>query len=154
MNCSLFLLAAMAMTMVGTVRGTHLGAHIEGVTLSGSFCTAEQQYELYEECVEQVFVDMGGVLDQRLELRGGGRKLPSCHDCTEQMKGSTWHWCFSYCNGRRLTIADEQAHTERSLVSQGKMEQAANECLDDQISNGYECLGNPEDLRIKIFISG
>jgi hypothetical protein len=157
MKYALFLLAVMAMAMVGTVRGAELGAQIEGWTFSGSFCTAEQQHELYQECVEQAFFDMEGVLDRRLELRGSGRKLESdCPKCTEQMKNSSWHWCWHQCSSnarRKLTVADERAHTERFLVTRGELEQKANECLDNKITNGYECLGNPEDLAIKIFLS-
>jgi hypothetical protein len=156
MKYSLSLLVVMAMAMVTTVHGNHadVGAKIEGVTASGSFCTAEQQYELYEKCVEQVYDDMNDGQDRRLQLRGGGRKLPTCSQCTDQMIGSRGHWCFVYCGGgRRLTVTDDEAHTERFLVSKGQLQKAANECLDDQISNGYECLGNPEDLTIKIFLS-
>jgi hypothetical protein len=149
MKHSLSLLAA----MVGAVCGTHLGAEFRGVTSIGDPCTQEQDLELYQVCVEDIFVSMGGVLDRRLELRGSGRKLPICAECEPYMflQG---HWCFMYCVGRRrLTVADEQAHPERLLVSHGKLQQAANECLDNKITNGYECLGNPEDLRIKIFLS-
>jgi hypothetical protein len=159
MKFSLSLLAVMAMTMVSTVRGAHLAAQIEGVTLDGPICTPEQEYELYLECVVDMFESMGGELDRRLELRDGGRKLPTCFQCTDQMIGARGHWCFVYCGGRRgyrnrkLTVADDEAHTERFLVTEGQLHQAANECLDDQISKGYDCLGKPEDLTIKIFLS-
>jgi hypothetical protein len=154
MEYSLFLLAIVAMAMVGTVRGAELGARIEGVALSGPFCTAEQEYKLYQECVEQVFFDMGGELDRRLELRGGGRKLFSCAKCSDKAKGSQGHYCFTYCGeGRTLNVADKQAHTKRFLVSKGQLKQEAKESLENKITNGYECLGDPEDLRIKIFLS-
>ena len=54
---------------------------------------------------------------------------------------------------RRLTVADEHVHTDRFLVAKGQIQRAANECLDQKIQKGYECLGNPEDLRIKILLS-
>jgi hypothetical protein len=60
------------------------------------------------------------------------------------------------CSGpgrRSLTVTDEQAHTERFLVEKGHVQQAANECLDRKIQEGYECLGNPQDLTIKIYFS-
>jgi hypothetical protein len=66
------------------------------------------------------------------------------------------HWCFVMCSGpgrRSLTVTDEQAHTERFLVEKGHVQQAANECLDRKIQEGYECLGNPQDLTIKIYFS-
>jgi hypothetical protein len=144
MKYSPFLLAVMA--MVGTVCGAELAAQIEGVTLGVPFCTAEQEDELYQECVVDIFVSMGGVLDRRLELRGGGRKLPHCNYCTEEMSGSRGHWCFYHCGGRRLTIADE-------LVSKGQLEQAAYACLVPKIEDDYVCLGNLEDLKVKIFLS-
>jgi hypothetical protein len=49
-----------------------------------------------------------------------------------------------------LTVADG---TERFLVTEGELEQAANECLARKIQEGYKCLGNPEDLTTKIFLS-
>jgi hypothetical protein len=157
MKYSLFLLAV----MVGTVCGAELGARIEGVTLSGPFCTAEQQDELYEECVVDMFVSMGGVLDRRLDLRGGARILPHCSQCTEQMSGARGHWCFYHCGGnnRRLTIADALVSKGQlltivgELVSKGQLEQAAYACLVPKIEDDYECLGNPEDLKVKIFLS-
>jgi hypothetical protein len=148
MKYSLFLLAVMA--MVGTVCGAELAAQIEGVTLSGPFCTAEQEDELYQECVVDMFVSMGGVLDRRPELRGGARKLPPCSQCNAQMSGARGHWCFYHCGHRRrrrrLTIGDE-------LVSKGQLEQAAYACLVLKIEDDYECLGNPEDLKVKIVLS-
>jgi hypothetical protein len=52
-----------------------------------------------------------------------------------------------------LTVTDEQAHTARFLITTGVIQQAANECLDRKIEEGYTCLGNPEDLTIKIYLS-
>jgi hypothetical protein len=151
MKCSLFFLAA----LVGAVRGAELGAEIQGVTTSGSYCTEEEQHILYQECVEDVAVSMGVVLSRRLELRGN-RELPVLNFCsgcgTETYPAG--HWCFVMCSARRrLTVADEHAHTDRLLVSKGQIQQAANACLDDKIQEGYECLGDPNDLRIKILLS-
>jgi hypothetical protein len=68
--------------------------------------------------------------------------------CTDEMSGSRGHWCFYHCGhrSRRLTIADE-------LVSNGQLEQAAYTCLVLKIEDDYECLGNPEDLKVKIVLS-
>jgi hypothetical protein len=61
----------------------------------------------------------------------------------------------SYCARARrsLTVTDEQGHTERFLVKKSHVQQAANECLNRKVQEGYECLGNPEDLTIQIFFS-
>jgi hypothetical protein len=60
------------------------------------------------------------------------------------------YWCYTYCTARRrLTLADEQARPERLLVSEEELQQAATECYVHKIQEGYECLGNPEDLRIQ-----
>jgi hypothetical protein len=119
---------------------------------------AEQQDDLYEECVVDIFVSLGGVLDRLPELRGGARKLPHCNYCTDKMSGARGHWCFYHCGGRRLfigqllTIADDLVSTiADDLVS--KVQQAAFACLVPKIENDYECLGNPEDLKVTIFIS-
>jgi hypothetical protein len=149
MKSTLFLLAA----IVGAVCGTHLDARIRGVTTSGDPCTQEQDRELYQVCVEDIFVSMGGELDRRLNLRSGERKLPTCSQCEPYMF-VLGHWCYTYCTARRrLTVADENVHTDRFLVSEEELEQAATECFDDKITNGYECLGNPEDLTIRILLS-
>jgi hypothetical protein len=50
-------------------------------------------------------------------------------------------------------VTDEEAQTARFLIATGQIEQAANECLDRKIAEGFTCLGNPEDLTIKIFLS-
>jgi hypothetical protein len=148
MKYTLFLLAA----IVGAVRGTHLDARIRGVTTSGDPCTPEQDQELYQVCVEDIFVSMGGELDRRLELRGGERKLPTCSQCEPYMFVAG-HWCWTYCTARRrLTVADEEARTERFLVSREELQQAATECFVHKITNGYECLGNPEDLTVRILL--
>jgi hypothetical protein len=73
MKYTLFLLAA----IVGAGCGTHLDARIRDVTTSGDPCTQEQDQELYQVCVEDIFVSMGGELDRRLNLRSGERELPT-----------------------------------------------------------------------------
>jgi hypothetical protein len=152
MKSSLFLLAA----MVGGVCGTHLGAEIRGVTTIGDPCTQEQDLELYQVCVEDIFVSMGGVLDRRLELRGN-RDLQTSNHCSGCDPGYSYplgHWCYVMCSARRrLAVADEHVHTDRFLVSEEELQQAATECYVHKITNGYECLGNPEDLTIRILLS-
>jgi hypothetical protein len=144
----------LATTMIGAVCGAELGAEIQGVTTSGSFCTEEEEQILYQECVEDVAVSLGVVLSRRLELRGN-RELQTDH-CSGCGSGTypPWHWCFVMCSTRRrLTVADEHVHPDRLLVAKGQIQQAANACLDQKIQEGYECLGDPADLRIKIFLS-
>jgi hypothetical protein len=102
--------------------------------------------------VEDVAVSVGLVLGRRLELRGD-RELSFCSACPNGYY-PRGHWCFTRCSGRRLAGTDEQAHTERFLFAQkGIIQKAANECLDRKIEEGYKCLGDPEDLTIKIFLS-
>jgi hypothetical protein len=139
--------------LFGAVCGAELGAEIQGVTISGNYCTEEQQHILYKECVEDVAVSMGVVLSRRLELRGN-RELQYGH-CGGCGTGTypRWHWCFVMCSSRRLTIADEHVNPDRFLVAKGQIQVAANACLDLKIEEGYECLGNPEDLRIKILLT-
>jgi hypothetical protein len=151
MRYTVFLLV----TLVGAVCGAELGAEIQGVTTSGTFCTEEEQHLLYQECVEDVAVSMGVVLSRRLELRGN-RDLQSFNHCSGCGSGTypPWHWCFVMCsNRRRLIVADEHVQTDRFLVAKGQIQKAANDCLDQKIEEGYECLGNPLDLRIKIMLS-
>jgi hypothetical protein len=71
------------------------------------------------------------------------------------MSGSRGHWCFYHCGGRRLTIADELVSNTIAdeLVSKGQLEQAAYACLVPKIEDDYVCLGNLEDLKVKIFLS-
>jgi hypothetical protein len=150
MKITLFLLA----TLVGTVCGTELGAEIQGVTTSESCCTPTEEHVLYKECVEDVAVSLGVVLSRRLELRGNRELQNHCTGCDDSVSYPMGHWCFVMCSSRRhLTVADEHVHTDRFLVSKGQVQQAANACLDLKIQEGYTCLGNPADLRIKIFLS-
>jgi hypothetical protein len=149
MKYTLFLLAA----SVGAGCGAELGAEIQGVTTSGSYCTEEEQHILYQECVEDVAVSMGVVLSRRLELRGNRELLNFCRGCGTATYPAG-HWCFVMCSARRrLIVADEHVHTDRFLVSKGQIQQAANACLDLKIQEGYECLGDPKDLKIKILLS-
>jgi hypothetical protein len=142
-------------TIIGAVCGAELGAEIQGVTTSGTYCTEKEKQILYKECVEDVAVSMGVVLSRRLELRGN-RDLQSFNHCSGCGSGTypPWHWCFVMCsNRRRLTFVDEHVPSDRLLVSKGQIQQGANDCLDQKIEEGYECLGNPSDLRIKILLS-
>jgi hypothetical protein len=154
----LILLTAMSL---GTACGVELGWGVMGVTTMGEPCSVEDQEVIFEKCVDDVAVAMGVDLsNRRLELRGN-RDLsgcPSfccgsnCPDCNCYSKG---HYCFTHgcgANGRRLTVADEHVHTARFLVATGQIEQAVNECLDSKIEE-YPCLGNPEDLTMKLFIT-
>jgi hypothetical protein len=151
--------------MVGTVGGAELGVKIQGVTTIGDPCSAGDEEVLYEECVWDVAVSMG-FEGRRLEL-SGNRELQTgstCTTCCDEIPADEpcrdngcaacypqGHWCYTYCqSSRRLTVADG---TERFLVTEGELEQAANECLARKIQDGYKCLGNPEDLTTKIFLS-
>jgi hypothetical protein len=156
MKYTLFLLAA----WLSAVCGAEIGVRIQGIVTAEEPCSAAVEEALYEECVRDVAVSMGVVLDRRLELRGSrdlqttggvcGTCCQNCPDCNCYPKGT---FCFTYCRPRRLTVTDEQAHTARFLVATGQIEQAAHECLDRKIIEGFTCLGDPEDLTIKIFLS-
>jgi hypothetical protein len=159
MKLTLLLLAA----MIGAACGAELGAKIMGVTTIGDPCSASDEEILYEECVVDVAVAMGVNLSRRLELRGN-RELQTgstcntcCQNCPSCIMSDCYPlgtWCFTYCSiSRRLTVADEHVHTERFLYTKGQIQKAANECLDLKIEEGYTCLGKPEDLTIKIFLS-
>jgi hypothetical protein len=148
MKYSLFFLAA----LVGAVRGAELGAEIQGVTTRGDYCTVDEDQVLYKECVEDVAVSMGVLLSRRRELRGN-RELNFCSGCGSETY-PRGHWCFVMCSGgRRLVVADEYVHTDWISVAKGQIQQAANACLDLKIQEGYECLGDPKDLKIKILLS-
>jgi hypothetical protein len=151
MKYTIFLLAA----FLNVAIGAELGAEIMGVTTSESYCTEGEQEILYQECVEDVAVSMGVVLSRRLELRGD-RELQwnFCSGCANDVAYPAGHWCFVMCsNRRRLTITDEHVNPDRFLVAKGQIQQAANACLDLKIEEGYECLGDPGELRIKIFLN-
>jgi hypothetical protein len=149
MKYTLFLLVA----LVGSVCGAELGAEIRGVTDSGIYCTTEEEQVLYTECVEDVAESLGLVLSRRLEL-SGNRELGHCSGCNAGVAYPRGHWCFVMCSARRrLEVPDEHAHTDRILVAKGQIQQGANACLDQKIEEGYTCLGNPGDLRIKILLS-
>jgi hypothetical protein len=150
MKYTLFLLAA----MVGTVLGTHIQAEIFGVTTIGEPCSEAVDQFLFKECVEDEATKLGiDFTARRLELRGD-RELSYCSACPSGYY-PRGHWCFTRCGGRRLSVDDESAHdTERRLCSQGKLKYEALQCLVDKLEGGgYECLGNSDDLKIKIFLS-
>jgi hypothetical protein len=151
MKFTLFLLAA----MFGAVCGAHIGAEVRGV--GGDRCSEDVQESLYDECVVDEAAAKGVDVHhtRHLELRGNRELLASgvCGACKGENTSRVW--CMTWCSRRRrhLTTADEHVHTERFLYTQGEIEQAANKCLDGKIEEGYTCLGNPEDLTIKIFLS-
>jgi hypothetical protein len=158
MKYILFLLAAML--SLSAVCGAKIGARISGVVTAEEPCSDEVEEVLWEECVEGVAIDMGVDLSRRLELRGNRELQQSsmCTACCQKCGGGCGcyprgTYCFTYCTSRRLTITDEQAHTARFLISTGQIQKAANECLDRKIEEGYTCLGEPEDLTIKIYLS-
>jgi hypothetical protein len=114
-------------------------------------CSTEDQEVFYQECVLDVAVSLGVVLSRRLQVRGD-RDLnhrSGCGPCPEcYPKG---HFCYVWCQPSRLTltnVTDEAAH-----IAKGQIQQGANICLDDKIDEGYTCLGNKHDLRIKIYLS-
>jgi hypothetical protein len=151
MKYALFLLAAML--SLGAVCGAQIDARIEGVTTAEEPCSLAVEEMLFEECVEDVAISLGVDLSRRLELRGNRElQVYHCRACEPKhfWRGS---WCFTMCQSRRLTLTDEQAHTARSLIATGKIEQGANECLDRKIEEGCTCLGDPKDLTIQIYLS-
>jgi hypothetical protein len=150
MKYILFLLGA---AMFGAVRGAEVGAEVQGFTqIDVDPCSVDEQEGFYKECVLNVAVSLGVVLSRRLEVRGD-RDLGTCSGCGScpecYPKG---HFCYTWCQvRRRLTltdVTDKAAH-----IVKGQIQQGANTCLDDKIDEGYTCLGNKQDLRIKIFIS-
>jgi hypothetical protein len=155
MKYTLLLLAA----MVCAVCGVEIGARIQGVVTAEEPCSDEVEEVLWEECVEGVAISLGVDLSRRLELRGS-RELQSsvCSTCCQKCGGDCGcyprgTYCFTKCTSRRLTVTDEQAHTARFLIASGLVQKAANDCLDRKIEEGYTCLGDPKDLRIKIYLS-
>jgi hypothetical protein len=160
MKYTLLLLAA----LLHTVCGAEISASIQGVVTTEEPCSEAVEEVLYKECVEDVAVSMGVVLSRRLELRGNrelqsqpshcyGACCQNCSDCDCYPKGHYCWWMCSNKEDRRLRLTDEHIHTARFLVATGEIQMAANECLDRKIEEGYTCLGNPEDLTIKIFLS-
>ena len=56
---------------------------------------------------------------------------------------------------RRLTVADEHVHAARILVATGAIEEAAVGCLREKITTEeYTCLGDPDELAVRVFLSG
>mgnify|MGYP000270310540 CR=1 FL=1 len=157
MKYTLFLLAA----LLRAVCGADVSWNVMGVVTTEEPCSAADEEVFYDECVRDVAISMGADLTQnrRLELRGN-RELQynpcsvccsRCDNCGCYPKGT---YCFTRCSqSRRLTVTDEEAHTAWFVVATGQIQKAANECLDRKIKEGYTCLGNPEDLTIKIFLS-
>jgi hypothetical protein len=157
MKYSLFLLAAI---MLVTMCGAEIGWNVQGVVTTEEPCSAADEAVLYGECVQDVAAAMGVDLDRRLELRGNrelqqsnvcSRCCSRCRDCECYPRGT---YCFTKCSqNRRLPVADEQAHTAWFLVATGQLQQAVTKCIDRKIEEGFTCLGNSEDLTIKIFLS-
>jgi hypothetical protein len=147
MKCILFLLVAV---MCGAVRGHNVGAEVQGQK-DGADCSEGDQEFLYQKCVLEVAEPF---LFRRLELRGS-RDLQAtgtcggCADCDGCYPPG--HFCYTWCPQRRLTltdITDEAVH-----IAKGKIQQGANDCLDDMIDDGSTtCLGKKQDLKIKIFL--
>jgi hypothetical protein len=160
MKYILFLLAA----MVGAVSGHEIGMTVTGATTyGGERCSVADQQVLYEECVVDLAVALGWDFGhhRQLELRGN-RELLDCGGCCDYCFSHGYdtcactpkgHYCFTNCQSRRLTIADELVNTETFLFSVGTLEQAANKCLDDASTHDYPCLGDPNDITIQLFLS-
>jgi hypothetical protein len=141
--------------MFGAVRGAEVGAEVQGLTnIDVDPCSTEDQVViLYQECVINVAVSLGLVLSRRLQVRGD-RDLSVCSGCGScpecYPKG---HFCYVWCHSsRRLTLTDNVTD-EAARIVKGQIQQGANDCLDDKIDEGYTCLGDKNDLRIKIFLS-
>ena len=148
-----FILVSLA-AMIGAACGAELSAQIQGVTPSEIYCTEAEELAVYQDCVEAVAVAKGVVSSRRLELQGD-RELQTTNFCSGCGTGTypRFHWCFRMCSTRRrLTVTDENVPTARSLHSLGDFHQAANVCLDSKIAE-YPCLGNLEDLTIKVYHS-
>jgi hypothetical protein len=67
-----------------------------------------------------------------------------------------WHYCHQMnCmhGSRRLSVAGEHVHTARFLSEKEQLEDAAVDCLRQKITEGLECLGNKDDLSLKIVLS-
>jgi hypothetical protein len=155
------------------VSGHELDVRLMGVSTFVKPCSEKQQEALYEKCVVDEALALGWDVShphRQLELRGS-RELMSCpaYCCAEPLEAndpcvdngcySCWpkgHYCFTWCHPdrfeRRLQVSDEDVHTERFLLSVGALEQAANKCLDHASMHGSPCLGNPEDITIKLYI--
>jgi hypothetical protein len=158
MKYTLLLLAA----MFGAVSGTHIGAKIRGIVTTEEPCSAAVEEALWEECVEDVAISLGVDLSSRRLALRGNRELQdtnNCSKCCPECTGSDCGcyprgtYCFTICSRRRLTVTEELAHTARFLVTTGQIEQAANECLDRKIEEGYTCLGDPTDLIVHVYLS-
>ena len=155
--------ALLLLAMVGAVCGVELGWNVMGVTTIGDPCSAADEEVFYEECVEDVAVTMGVDLShRRLELRGNRdlQQSSTCSTCCQKCGGECGcyprgTWCFTKCSkrSRRLILTDEQAHSAWFLVATSQIQQAVNKCLHSKIEEGYSCLGNPEDLTIKLFLT-
>jgi hypothetical protein len=152
MKCILFLLAA----IFSAARGASVGAEVMGVTnIDVEPCSKEDQDFFYQKCVLEVAVAEGVVLSRRLEVRGerdlqAGGTCSGCGTCPECYPRG--HFCYTWCQPkRRLTLTD--VTEEAANISKGRIQKGANDCLDDKIDEGYTCLGNKQDLRIKIFLS-
>jgi hypothetical protein len=158
MKYTLFLLAA----VIGSVSGVELFWNVLGRTTIGEPCSAEAEELFYEECLEDVAISMGVNLS-RLELEGnrdlqsqksvcsGGCCPENCSNCNCYPKGT---YCWTKCSkDRRLIITEEQAHTASFLVATGQIQSKVRECLHRKVSEGYTCIGNPEDVTMEIFVS-
>jgi hypothetical protein len=151
MKVILVLLAA----MIGAVCGEQIGAEIQGVTNSGELCQEKEKQELYKECVEKVAVAKGLVHSRRLELRGN-RELQTTNHCTGCVGVYPLpSWCSVMCGTRRrLTVADEHVHAARILVATGEIADAVVGCLRQKSAKEeYKCLGDPDKLTVRIFLS-
>jgi hypothetical protein len=138
MKYILFLLA-----MVGVVHGASLIAEVSGVS-DFEACTEEVKEALFDECVVDEAVSIGFNHTRRLEL-SDNREL-----------GASTSYCWYQCDNahlRRLTVAGEHVHTARFLSEKGRLEDAAVGCLHQKITEGFQCLGNPDDLTVTIVVS-
>jgi hypothetical protein len=156
MKYALFLLAA----MLGAVCGAEIGWNVEGVVTTEEPCLEAVQDFLYEECVQEVAILMDINLDRRLELRGNRElyQANACSKCCSRCNSGDCGcaprgtYCFTKCSHRRLIVTDAQAHTASFLIATGQLQEKVDVCLYKKIEEGYTCLGNPEDLKVKIYL--
>jgi hypothetical protein len=138
------------------------------MTTIGEKCTEEDQELFYEECLEDVaesmeITDFSKMEEGNRDLQDEGQQGQAshssectggccqyCRNCACYPKG---HYCFEKCsNRRRLTIADEETNTASFLVATGQIQRKVIQCLKRKAEEGYTCIGDPGDIKLKLFI--
>jgi hypothetical protein len=161
MKYTLFLLAA----MVGPVCGLELlGASIvyKGESIDDeSPCSDVELEHIYDMCVVNEAAGLDLNLSRRLELRGSRELQSYCAGCpADKEYYGRGHWCWTSCRGRRglqvPEVPDELVHTESFLSAQGKIKDAAWNCIAQNIidtNENFTCLGDAAEVFTQIFLS-